>query len=127
MNSSSGTSDVCRISRGDLQHFAQRGAGLQRALAGALDHRTIGDGVGERHAQFDQVRAAAHQRFHQRRRALGRWIARREIGDQALAPVRASSSRNRLPDAASLAASSSLKIFAVDVDVLVAASRTHSP
>ncbi len=63
--------------RRDLQHFAQRGAGRQRALARALDHRTIGDGIGKRHAQLDQVRAAALQRFHQRGRALGRWDRRR--------------------------------------------------
>jgi hypothetical protein len=70
----------------DREHTRERGAGLQGALARALDHRTIGDGIGKRHAQLDQVRAAAQQRLDQRRRALRRGIARRDVGDETLAP-----------------------------------------
>ena len=74
MNSSSGISERLRILRRDVQHLGERGAGLERAIAAALDHRAVGDGIGERHAQFDQIRAAAFERSHQlgrRGRAMG--------------------------------------------------------
>ena len=107
MNSSSGTSERPADFRRDSEHARQRRAGLERALAGALDHGSIGDRVGKRHAQLDQVRAAAHQRFHQRGRAVRRGIARRQVGDQALAVVFLRSS-NSAPMRV-IAGSSSLK------------------
>jgi hypothetical protein len=70
--------------RRDLEHPRQCGTRLEGALAGRLNHRAIGDGVGEWHPQFNEVRAAADQRFHQRGRAVGRGIAHRQIGDEAL-------------------------------------------
>ena len=44
---------------------AQRGAGLEGALAAALDHGPIGDGVAEGHAEFDEIGAAADHGGHQ--------------------------------------------------------------
>ena len=46
---------------------AQRHAGGERAFAGALDHRAVGERIGERHAHFDDVGAAAGQRGEDRR------------------------------------------------------------
>ena len=43
---------------------------FEGAIAGALDHRAVGDGIGERHAQFDQIGAAALQRCDERGRAV---------------------------------------------------------
>ena len=85
MNSSSGISDLRADFARDFEHLAQRGAGLQRAIGAALDHGTVGDGIGERHAQLDQVRAAALERRHQAGCAVGRGIAGGDVGDQALA------------------------------------------
>ena len=70
MNSSSGISDVLRIRPGDFEHFGDVGAGLQRAFGASLDHGAVGDGIGERNAQLDQIRAAAFERGHQFGRAL---------------------------------------------------------
>ncbi len=39
----------------DIQGFRQGHAGLQRAQAGGLDRRAVSHGVGERHADLDQV------------------------------------------------------------------------
>ena len=39
------------------EHVRQADAVLQRALAGALDHRAVGHRVGERHAELDDVGA----------------------------------------------------------------------
>ena len=94
--------------RRDLEHASQRRARLERALAALLDHRPIGDRIGERHAEFDQVGAAAHQRLDQRGRALGRGVAGGEVGDQTLA-IFALQGFEQARDAASLSASSSGK------------------
>src|SRR5262245_53032167 len=37
-------------------------AGCERSLRGTLNRRTVGDGIRERHADFDHVRARARQR-----------------------------------------------------------------
>ncbi len=42
-----------------IEHAGQIGSVLQRALAGALDHRAIGDGIAEGNAQLDDVGAGA--------------------------------------------------------------------
>jgi hypothetical protein len=44
-------------------------------------------GIGEGHAQFDDVGAARHQRAHQRQRQGGIGIAGGNEGDQRLAPL----------------------------------------
>ena len=48
--------------RRDVEHGGELGAGLQRAIAAALDYRAVGDRVGEGNTQLDQVRAAAFER-----------------------------------------------------------------
>ena len=85
MKSSSGISEVLRIFGGDVEDLRERGAGAQRAVARLLDHGAIGDGIGERHAEFDQIGAAAFERRDQIGRGFGRGIAGREIGDHAAA------------------------------------------
>ena len=66
----------------------QSGARAQRPLARALDHGTIRNRVGERHAQLDQIRAAALESLDQRWRAVGRRIAASEISDQPFTVLR---------------------------------------
>ena len=48
--------------RGDVENLRQRGPGRERAVARLLDHRAIRDRIRKRHAQFDQIRAAAFER-----------------------------------------------------------------
>ena len=62
--------------RGDIEHGGELRAGLQRAIAAALDHRAVGDGIGEGNAQLDQIRAAAFERRDEFRRC-GRAMDRR--------------------------------------------------
>ena len=83
MNSSSGISDRRRISRAISSTLCSVVPALQRAFTGALDDRAIGNRIGERHAQLDQVRAAALERFNQCRRAVRRRIAGRDVGDES--------------------------------------------
>jgi hypothetical protein len=47
--------------------FCQCGAGLEGALAAALNYRPIGNGVAERYAEFDQIGAPADHCCHQAR------------------------------------------------------------
>ena len=54
--------------RGDFEHLGKRGSGREGAIAGALDDRAVGDGIGEGHAQFDQIGAAAFERGDERGR-----------------------------------------------------------
>ena len=42
---------------GQFQHVLERGAVLQSAFAGALDHGTIGERIAEWNAEFDHARA----------------------------------------------------------------------
>ena len=54
-----GLADLAR----DIQNLRRRWCRrLQRAIRAALDHGAVGDGIGERHAQLDQIHAAAFQR-----------------------------------------------------------------
>ena len=50
-----------------LEHARQRGAAGERAQAGALDHRAVGERIGERHAELDDVGAALRRLDHQAR------------------------------------------------------------
>ncbi len=56
--------------RGDVEDLRERGAGGEGAVAGLLDDGAIGDGIGERHAQFDEIGAAAFERFDE----SGAWL-----------------------------------------------------
>src|SRR5688500_8321898 len=60
---------------------------LQRAFAGALDHRPVGHRIGERHAELEDVGARLHQSAHQRHRQRGMRIAGRNVGNERLALV----------------------------------------
>ena len=73
--------------RDEPEHVLQRYAVLQRPLARALDHRTVGHRVGERHADLDHVGAALHQRVHDRHgeRRLG--VAGGEEGMRPCGPA----------------------------------------
>ena len=102
----------------DVEHAGTRRAGGQRGGAGGVDHRAVGERVGERHAELDQVGAgaprrprrspasasevgeAAHQVGHQRARA---WPCRERGGDASCRrPAAARSRRGSSTSARSL-------------------------
>ena len=67
----------------DLLEHARRGHALvERRLGGALDRDPVGQGVGERDADLDQVRAGRCDHAHRFDGARGGGIARREIGNE---------------------------------------------
>ena len=51
----------------DLEHAVERRARAQRGGARRVDHRAVGERVGERHAELDEVRAAVGVRLADRR------------------------------------------------------------
>ena len=69
--------------RRDFKNSGNGGAGLQRAVRSALDHRSVGDRIGERYPQFDEIGAAAFERSHQSRCRCGRRISRGKVSDEA--------------------------------------------
>src|SRR3990170_6925003 len=60
---------------------------LQRALAGALDHRPVRHRVRERHAELEDVGPGLHQPAHQRHGERGVRIAGGDEGNERLALV----------------------------------------
>ncbi len=52
---------------GHVEHARQSGAGGQRPLGGPLDDRAVGQRIGERHADFDDIGAGAIERPQDRR------------------------------------------------------------
>jgi hypothetical protein len=69
------------------QHVAQADAVLQRPLAGALDDGTVGHGVGERHAQLDDIGAGLGHGQQQVDGGARMGIAGGDEGDQRLAAL----------------------------------------
>ncbi len=59
----------------------------QGTFGGALYGRSVRHRIGKRHAQFDDVGAARHQRPHQRQGLVGMRITRGNEGDQGLAAL----------------------------------------
>src|ERR671913_443357 len=60
---------------------------LQRALAGALDHRPVGHRIRERHAELEDVGPGLHQPAHQRHGQRGVRIAGGDEGNERFALV----------------------------------------
>jgi hypothetical protein len=60
----------------------------KRPLGRPLDDRTVGDGIGEGHAQLDQIHAGGHHRVHQRNGHGGRRITGGDEGyERGATPV----------------------------------------
>ena len=55
---------------------------IQKASERALDHRAVGHGIGERHAQLDDVGARGDQRAHHVERHVERRVTDRDIGHE---------------------------------------------
>ena len=74
--------DVRPDFRDQFERSPEAPAGGQRPLGRALDHRTVGQGIGKRNADFEHVRARTIQRPQQfgRPRQIG--IGGRRIRDQ---------------------------------------------
>ena len=60
--------------------------GMEAEFALVVDDRPVRHGIGERHAELEDVGAGLHQRAHQRHGHRGRRIARRDVRDERLAP-----------------------------------------
>ena len=70
-----------------VEAVADADAGLERALGRGLDHRAVGDRIGERNSDLDHVRAAFDQRIEQPRAGCEIGIAEhQECAERALAP-----------------------------------------
>ena len=81
-----GRGDVALAERAHhAQYLHQADAQSQGAVAGFLDHGTIGRRVGERHAQLDDVGTGLGHAVHQFGGDVGERIAGRDIGNQGLA------------------------------------------
>ena len=70
----------------DGEDLAHGRAALQRALRRGLDDRPVSDGIGERHAELDGVRAGIGQREDD---VGGRAVAAGDVGDEAAAALAA--------------------------------------
>ncbi len=66
-----------------IDHAGKRRSAAQRAFAGALNRRAIGDRIAERHAQLDHIRAGFGGSQHDFLGRLERRIARGDVRDQA--------------------------------------------
>ena len=98
---------------------AQRGAGLQRALARGLDRRAVRHRVGERHADLDQV-GARRRHSAQDRAARSRRPGPRPRGTGSARPRRAPAPRSAAKRAA-MRLTASPQMLGDGEDVLVAA------
>ena len=58
---------------------------VERALAGALDRRAVGHGVGERHAELDHVDAGGGEAAEDGERGVVVGVAGHDEGDEGLA------------------------------------------
>ena len=67
----------------ELQRLAQRHAALQRPQPRGLDGRAVGHGVGEGHAELDQVGACRRQRLDHGERGRGIGIPGHHEGDES--------------------------------------------
>ena len=68
--------------RGQIERLRQRHALFQRAQASCLNGRSIGHGIGEWNAEFDNVGTGAWQRLHDLQRCVEVRIAAHEIGHE---------------------------------------------
>jgi hypothetical protein len=65
-----------------VEHVVERDALGQGPLGRPLDDRTVGDRIGEGHAQLDQIHARGDHRVHQRNGHGGRRITGGDEGDE---------------------------------------------
>ena len=80
----------------------------------------LGDGIGERNAEFDQVRSAAFERGNERSGAVGRGIAGGDVGDQRGTALPCLSRSKSAANASHLV--EFLDVLSVDVGIFVAAA-----
>ena len=72
-----------RNSAAKVSTSCKRGTVGKGALAGPLDHRTIGDWIAERHSQLEHFRARVDRRQGNVARGRQIRISDREVNDQA--------------------------------------------
>src|SRR6185503_6786863 len=66
----------------ELEHAGERDPPRQRALARPLDHRAVGQGIRERHAQLQHVHSRLLELERRAHRAFERRVAGRQEGDE---------------------------------------------
>ena len=79
--------DMAKGTLGTAENAVTSNAALQGTLASTLDHRAIGHGIRERHAQFDDVGTALHQCMHQAQGVRGLGETGHQIRDQRFAAL----------------------------------------
>ena len=67
----------------ELEHARESCSAAQGAFAGALDYRTIGDGIAERDAEFNDVGAGFSGSDNDSCAGFERGIAGRDVSDQS--------------------------------------------
>ena len=72
----------------NIHDLRRGGAGFQRALGGQLVDHAVGEGIGERNAEFNDIGPGAFEGPDQLGRFLGVGIARRDVGDEGLLAAR---------------------------------------
>ena len=68
---------------GDLEDAGDGGAGVEGAVGSALDDGSVGDGVGEGDAEFEDIGAAAFEGEGEFGGGFGAGVAGGEIGDES--------------------------------------------
>src|SRR5262249_55087203 len=72
--------------RCQLEDFRQTDTISERPFRASLYNRTIGNGIGKRHTQFDNIGAGLFKRKHQVACRLEIWITGRNIRNECLPP-----------------------------------------
>src|SRR6266436_152416 len=67
----------------EIEHSRERRTGFQGTLGSALNRRAIGEGIAERYAKLDDVRAGFGERKDELPRGIQGRIARGDVGDDA--------------------------------------------
>ena len=71
--------------RDDVEHLIEAHALLERALRARLDDGAVGQRIGERHADLDDVGAGRLEPLQQRDAAHGIGMTGRDVGNERLA------------------------------------------
>ena len=71
------------MSRATAKHIGQAGFSRNGAFHGALNHRTVAQGIAEGHAQFDHIRTRVNGGERDGARRLARGVAGGEVHHQA--------------------------------------------
>ena len=92
-----GRRDTCAHVRDDFEDARERRSGSERAFGGPLNHGSIGQGIGERHAHFENIRTRVGKRDQHVARARQVGVAGGRVRDESR-PLVGSQSRECVVD-----------------------------